>query len=313
MALDGEVIKETFYIAKKPKVIPSPNIPETTLKSCCGACSFRVLANQQNFSDDLSNDRTGFLWWFPDSVSSASLKLQRFDSVSGDYRDLADLNSTTYGLNYPFAFFVNDSNEKFIGYQINWGKVLATNGEGSYKVKCTYSGLFGDGVYISDEYCMHEYSPARADNSVKIEYYLNGILGINEDDLGKRDYGNINWYNSLRLKGVFSYIRSEYQNDYTQYNNGNRPWIKDEQEPEYNLLLKPMCWNFHELMRTDVLQADEILITDYNSNNFKNFIQKSVQKTSEYKPNFFLKRNLQASITNLTFRQAINNLKKRRC
>ncbi len=318
MPLDGECIKDTFYlIASNPvPVAPVLELPGPTLKTCCGACSYKVLADMID-PFEYNNDRNGFLFWFQDVVSSATLTLTRFDHTTGTYQDVKVLNDTSLGTLYDYGFFTNDKNEHFIGYQLEWRLVLLGYGEGSYKVRCDFTSIIGNGFTLSDEYCLSKYSPAAADNSVRIEYWLRGILGMNADDPNYRDYGDIlppdGWYNQVRLKGVFSFTESKYEKDYTLYNSGARQWTKDEQEPEWNLLLKPMCWNFHELMRTDVLQADQILITDYNSNNFARWIKKDVQPVSGYKPNFFLKQSLLASVTSLTFRQRYNNLKKRRC
>lgn len=318
--MDGTAIKEIFYlIPKEPFGGTTPTIPLPKLRSfeCCDTKSWKVLADI-NSPDEFTNDVTSFHWWMDDVVDSATMILTKFSEDLGDYDEIATLNNNDLGAYYSLGSYVNGFNEKFIGYQLEWRKVLIAHGSGSYKIKLNASSAIGNtGQLISDEYCMKQYTPERANGTVKIEYYLNGIFGKNDNDYGRRDYsdktkGLINWYNSLRLNGIFSYVKSTYQDDYTRYNNGSRQWVKSEQEPEYKLILKPHNWKVHEIMRTDVLQADEILITDYNSKNFAKWIQKSVQKTSEYPPKFHLNQSQNASVE-LTFRQAINNNKRSRC
>lgn len=310
MPLDGESQKEDFYlIPRARRVGVNPDLPPVK-KMCCGTCAYKPLAD---LIDDsfLKNDVNGVLQWFEADVTAVTMKLLKWDEATQTFADTADLDDNTYGTFYPFGFFVNSFGQTFIGYQIAWRNVLSEFGEGSYQVRFNASSFLGDYALLSDEYCLHTYTPHRANNTVKIEYYMNGIMGVNEDDLDRRDYGLINWYNSIRLRGVFYYKESTYKHEYTAFNNGERPWTEDEQEPGYILELRPMCWNFHELMRTDVLQAESRFITDYNKDNYKNYVQKSVQKTSGYPPNFFINQSKLASVE-LTFRQSANNLKKRR-
>jgi hypothetical protein len=61
------------------------------------------------------------------------------------------------------------------------------------------------------------------------------------------------------------------------------------------------------LLRTNVLQSDDIFITDYNSNNIDIYKKKHVELRSGYPPNWFIKQSQKASIS-LEFDQKINNL-----
>ena len=111
---------------------------------------------------------------------------------------------------------------------------------------------------------------------------------------------------------IFGFPVSTYEQDLIQYQNGQRLYVEDEQEPEYVLKLVPTAAFIHTIMRTDVMQADTTLITDYNANNPELWVQKAVKKNSEYAPNWNKLTNKLASVE-VKFIQEFNNLKKLRC
>jgi hypothetical protein len=308
MPLDGECIKETFYLIKdnpNPIINTLPLLSSTT-NECCGAFSFKVLADTTD-ANEFKNDKTDFLWWFSDFVTDAEIELKKFNGST--YETVTDLNNNDYGVFLPYGSFINASSEKFVGYTLDWRNVIADFDTGSYKLLLTINSPLGQTEILTDEYCVQNFTEQRANNTIKLEYYLNGIMGVNNDDLKKRDYGNLNRYNSIRLPGWFGFPNSKYTKDYTVYNNGSRQWVQDEQEQEFVMQIKNVSAKVHELMRTDILQADQILVTDYNKNNAQQWIKKSVQITSDYPPEWKLLQSKLAPVK-LTFRSAVNNLKK---
>jgi hypothetical protein len=314
MALDGEAYYELFFFigSTQKKSVISPALPSNPLRECCGDFSYKVLADK-NSTDELKNDKTGFLFYFPSFITGATMILQKYDN--GGYADFVTLNNNDYGTLYDFGFFTNSQNENFIGYQLEWKKIIDDEdlSEGSYRIVCIPDVPFGTGDNITtDEYCLKQYTVDRAEGTVRIEYYLNGILGIIEDDTAKKDLGDINWYNAIRVNGYFGFSTATYETEYVQYNNGQRQYITDEQEPEYTLKLKMQPNFIHELMRVDIMQADKILITDYNIKNPSRYNQKAVIKNSAYEPDWKKLQNRLANVE-VKFRQEYNNLKKLRC
>lgn len=311
MAVDGEATTQRVYlIGTDPKPIDTTiAVPASQLKDCCGAFSVKVLADLSD-DDEFKNDRTGLLWWFSDIISTATMELLKWDG--SDYTAVDDLDNNDNGIYYALGFFVNDAGEKFVGYQIDWRKVLDSFDAGSYKVKLTVTPLVGsEFTILTSEYCLKAYSETLANKTIKIEYYLNGIMGVNETDDIIRDYGTLNWYNSLRLPGWFGFPKSNYSKDYVIYDNGSRQWVKDEQEQEFAMVIKRIPNILHEIMRTDVMQADTILVTDYNANNPGTFIQKSIQLTGDYAPQWHIMQSKLAGV-DLKFRLGTNNLRKNR-
>ena len=310
LSIKGEAINQEFFLIPKnpiPEII-TPPVPHITT-DCCSAFSLFALADVDS-DEELRNDVSGFLFWFSDAIATAEMKLQKWNGSA--WVNIATLTDNTYGIFYAFEFFVNDAGEKFIGYQLNWKDVLTINGEASYRIKCNVTDVFsGTGAEYSNNYCLLQFTNGRADKTVKIEYYLSGQLGMTDDKL-VRDLGELNWYNSIRLYGFFGFPSSTYESDYIQYSNGQKVWVEDSQEAEYTLKLNPVASFAHDLMRTDVLQADRVEITDYNSKNPHTFVKKAVIKNSDYSPKWNKMQNQLASVE-VKFIQEYNNNQKLRC
>jgi hypothetical protein len=311
MAFDGECITELFYlIADDPtpatSTLPIPN-PRT--KDCCDDFLLKVFGDI-NDADSFKNDVSGFLYVFKDVITTATLKLQK--KTSCDYTDVVTLTNNDYGINYALGFYVNDNNENYRGYQLYWRNVLIFHGPGEYRILVEYtSSVGGSATIASANYKLMPFSANRVNQTVKIEYWRNGQMGLSDNDKRTIDYATLNWYNSIRIPGFFGDIKSDYTDEKVIYENGQRLWVKDEQEPELTLSTKALPGFVHEFIRTDVLQADEIAITDYNSNNPNTYIQKLVHRSSSYAPDWH--RGTRLASVKVNFKQAYNNLKKRRC
>lgn len=316
MAFDGECIMQLFtLITNSPALIGQPNggvvldLPASTNR-CCSNFKFNVIADAAS-EDAFKNDSNGFLYAFPPVITGASLFLQK------DGEDIETLDDDDFGINYAFGFFTNSNGDKYRGYQLSWKKVMDEYGPGCYRVRIFHEDSFeNDYTFYSDTFILKQYSPGIADGTVKIEYYLNYLIGDNADDKAIRDFGGEgmeleNWYNALRLPGWFGYPVSEYEEDVTRYTNGLEVAYKNNQKPELTLQLKLVPAAIHNLMRTDVLQADTVLITDYNSVNAEAWIQKQVRRSSGYAPKWTPGSKL--APVEVKFIQAYNNLFRRRC
>jgi hypothetical protein len=296
--------KYARLIPVNPVDIIEPIIPSKDM-NCCSDFVWRVLADA-NSNDEFKNDKNTFYWWFnAESITFADLTL--VNNLGDEYL----LNSNTdYGTPKDYGFYTNAQNEVFVGYEIDWKKVIDNLGEAIYYIKCDTETIFGDKITLySRNYCLKQYSADRADKTVRVEYWLNGILGISENDSKIKDFGELNIYNSHRFDGYFIYSESQYKDDYIIYNNGQRKYVEDEQEPEYTLSLKPIPAFKHDILRTDILQADEIQITDYNSRNIQEYIKKKVKKSGSYNPKYYPMQSKLASVE-LKFKQEFNNLRK---
>jgi hypothetical protein len=307
----GQRFFKLFYLIPENPVPDTPelDLPTDSLFNCCGDFSFKVLANTAS-NDEHQNDVTGFLWWFNSVVDVADLTLWKYQN--GAYAQVAAFTDDTYGTNYAYGFYENNQSEKFVGYQLAWKEVLNAFGEGSYKVKCAVElGYGGTSTLESQEYCLKTYTAARANGTVKVEYYLNGIIGDISNDKKKVDLGTLNWYNAMRLRGYFGFPSSTYKNEYIRYQPGNEVWVESDQDQEFEMKILYTFPYVHRVFRTNVMQADQIFITDYNKNNETQYVQKEVIPASEYKPTWYKLKSKLASVE-LKFKPAYNNNKKLR-
>lgn len=297
-------------IAENPlPEIPVLNLPANTLFKCCGQQALKVLATTANNSE-FENDVNGPVWWFDPVVSGAVLTLWKFSN--GAYSQVALLNDGTYGTAYLYGFFTNIEGEKFVGYQVEWKKVLTLLGEGSYIIKCNVTLSYGGGgILESNEFCLKTYLPHRANGTIRLEYYLNSITADVDFDYKRKNFGELNWYNSMRLPGVFGYPGYEYETVNTIYNNGEQPNVEDDMQTEYILNFKQLPFWAHNVLKTDFMMSEKMLVTDYNANNNSGFVKKRVIKKSGWQPKWAILKSDIAPVE-LKFNPYFNNDKKLR-
>lgn len=315
--MSGNAFYNTFkLIAKNPlQETPALDLPESTVKDCCEDFDFDVLADDTN--DETKNDINGFLWWFDPVVSTAALSLWKHDPTqpgadSEGFYQVALLNDSTYGTAYAYGFFTNDQGEKFVGYQIEWSKVLDEEGEGTYKVKCIVTLSYGGtGTIESYKYCLKTYTPSRADGTVRLEYYLSGVTGDVNDTTKIKDFGDLNWYNSMRLPGWFGFLQPTHKEEFIKYNSGELKFVESEQEEEYELQIKQRPMNVHRTIKTDFIQADQKFITDYNKNNVESIVRLQVNLSGAYTIEYAKLRSKLAP-AKAKFKPAFNNFRKLR-
>ncbi len=312
MAVDADGIfgKDIFFLVAENPVPPTPNtnLPEDVEFDCCNDFTYKVYANDSGL--DYENDKKDFLFVLNTMFGSAEMNLEKFNTESGEWESIATLANDDLGTFHQFGFYINQKNESYIGYLLDFALVLDNSGVGSYRVKCTATLVTSGTVDLyTDVYCLSTFNPDIVDGSVRLEYYRNGFMGDEENDEKVMEYGNLNWYGQTRIPGFFSYENDEGTKETIRYQNGQENWTKDEKTLNWILRTKQLFWNAHKLIKTDILQADNILITDYNSLNFGTFIKKKVKAIPGYKPEFnYLKTKL-ASVE-IKFTNEFNNFKK---
>jgi hypothetical protein len=302
MAL-GECIKQNFILlAENPTgTQPELTLPNPSTYDCC--FEIKVFASLLS-GDYYVNDKTSFLYQFSDAFTFAEFTLQQFNGI---WQDLTVLNNDDYGTFYPFQFY-----KYHIGYLIEWKKVLQLHGEGSYRVKLVANSILGSQTYYSQEYCLENYTPEKAASTIRIDYWLNGFIGENQKDNKIRDFGELDWFNQIRLEGALSYISSAYEREFVQYQNGIREWIANKQEPKYKLIIKPIPYYIADILRTDIMQADRVSITQYNPNAYMPIIDKFLIPDSDFEPRIHINQSKMAGVE-IDFKQFINNLNKKKC
>jgi hypothetical protein len=219
--------------------------------------------------------------------------------------------SSTYGVDYLFGF-QTVNNQKYVGYKIEWHKVLTLHGAGIYKVELAVTdGVLGNVSIFSFDFKLCEYRADRAEMTIRLQWYQNGLIGSLSDDKLTVNYLNLNWVNQIRLSGYFGYPTADYTKEEIQYQNGVREWTFDEQEPIYILETKRIPAQLHNLFRISIMQSDRCTITDYNSRNAEKYVDKEIMFQTEYKPVWKPLISKLAPVK-LEVRQRYNNYKKHR-
>jgi len=305
----GQSIGQRFYMLRDNPVGATPLEFDSTNNDCCFVLP--VLA-ETIYSNDLYNDFTSAIFFWNTSFTTAVLKLQKYEN--GAWGDVATLSGSTYGTAYAFGFWYNMYNQNAIGYKLQWKLVLAALGEGNYRFKCSSTPLFGaaEQIKYSFEYCLKAYTPYRADGTVRIDWKLNGNLGDIEDDTLKRDFGTLDWLNSIRLSdSMFGFDKSPtHEKEYVKYQNGNMKWLNDSQVEEYILKTGRFPNELHRFIKLDILQADEIKVTDYNIDNPTKHMERLVSWNGGYEPNWAFGTLL--APVEISFQQAYQNFNHKR-
>lgn len=304
MALSGEAYKKTFTVIKQ-------GIPENPtlsyLDSISRRCCFKlpVVADEAS-SDDYKNDSTSFFFGYSDIVNDADLHL-----FNGDDEDLGSLFGSGYGTEYAYGFH-EDGGKTYIGYLINWKNVLDDIGEGKYYVKCI-ADLITGGTYeeTSFTYCLYQFAAYRVEWTVRIDFYHNGLIGNRDIDTDFVSYKDLNWFNSIRIpNAIILDETSEYEIEEVQYTNGQYEDARNEQTVLYRIEVASVPNWLHRYLKIDVLQSDNMYVTDYSTNNpLKPFVNKNLKMRGNYTPNWI--EMAQQSSVNVQLTPKFNNLRKK--
>lgn len=303
----GHAIKENFVLIKEnpnPTALPSLSVATS---ECC--VFLNVLA-ETSYTNDLYNDKTDFTKFFNNGFASAVIVLEKYTTA---WNTVATLNNNTYGTFSAFGFYDTIYTEKAIGFLLDWRLVKAAFGEGVYRMKCTGTTLLSTTVdKYSFEFNLLTYTQDRADNTVRVEAWLNGNIGDPEDDTKKRDFGTINRYTQFRIPGAkFGFDEANVERKFIKYQTGKKIWTEDLEWDTYTLRTNLLSYEVRRFIKYDLMKGSEIRITDYNTVNSSEHINRYVIPNGTIKTNYndFIKN---ASLE-IKFDQYYQNNEKKRC
>jgi hypothetical protein len=305
--MNGQAIKQDIFVLR-------PALPETpTMQQAPNptGCEFHLPALAEfEPSDDHFNDKHSVIWFFDDLFSDVKIYLQK--RTGGVWADVDELTDDTYGTMYEFGFFVNKFSESAIGYLIEWTKVLNEEGPGLYRVRVTGTKAIGSFTdQYSFEFDLKVYNSYRADRTVRVEWYRNGVLGNRLKDEKVDDYGTLNWYNQIRIpNSIFGFDQSELTEEYVRYPNGSNVWLGDSQVEELTWNIYALPNYVHRFIQVDVMQAGKQKFTDYNKLAPTATVDREVVPTSGYKPEWMV-GTINANVT-VTFKPYFENLTHKR-
>lgn len=235
---------------------------------------------------------------------------------------LAVIHDNTYGRFFAYGKshdfmdqdFVDDWGKKYTGLQLEWRKVLQLHGPGRYQIVIARTDVFDTVTNECDPrtFCLKAYHCNLTDSTVRVEVINEGLRGSLFDPTVQIDFAD-GWYNQFRLKGTLLYRGSSYVKEYSQYGdksyNRFKPII-NEQQPKYVLCLRPVPGWMDWILSTDILQADEIVLTDYTLRNRHVLINVPVINDGDITPRDNKLANLHSDVE-ISFLHGQNNLRKR--
>lgn len=285
------------------------------------ACVFSlpVLADPGDPTNTLNNDKSEIYFYGNIAISSIVIILQRFSK--GVFSDIETIIDNSYGRFFEYGKspdfsgnnFTDDYGKKYTGMFIDWLLVYNDYGAGRYRIKVVQTDIFSGvtTIYSKSEYCLKKYNCHFTEGTIRIETFNQGLRGTLDDMVNQIDYST-GWNGMIRFRGTFKQLEPVYNKEYNQYgdadNNAFRPII-DEQIPKYKLQIKPVPGWVDWYASTNILQADRILITDYNSKSRHSFIQVPVKDGVMKIVNEEYKNPL--AVIEIEFAFGQNNLRKR--
>lgn len=206
-----------------------------------------------------------------------------FELLDGACNVLAVLDDNTYGIFFPKGFAPGNDffQQQYIGFRVQWRKVLDAFGAGLYQIRITtnWKEIVKTEKVLSCLFDLCQYTDERADETVRIETIQNGkIISESLDFLG------LNWRQQYRIKGFFGHKqRSIVQDSYLNKSRTEKQ-IQDTLIHDYMLepyLLNP-CLRF---LIDQIMLANDVIINDYNldnTDNLKNISCVPVSVETEY-------------------------------
>lgn len=313
MAFDGECKTQLFFLISEntnPSTSSLPLAVSRFDRCCLETLSVMTALADASDADTFKNDYHRPVFPFDDSISATVMTLEKYDGANWNL--VATLNNNALGTYYAFGYETNEQGQIFTSYHLDWRAVLIAHSVGRYRIKCVATTFTGTIEVLDHEYQLKRFSEREANKTVKIEWANSGKFGDFANDEKIKDYGNQSIQDMMRLPGYFGMTSGNYEEERNKYNNGQRKYVKDEQEPEYTLKLRMVSGLIHEIMRVEVMMSNSISITDYNTDNPLSYIQKRVYKSSSYAPEWLIYKSKLANVE-LKFKQEFNRLKKLRC
>ena len=277
----GEVFTQDLKVLEVIDFTP-PEIPKdpNPFKKCC--YDLEVFADIVNPTDEFKNDFSAPLEIFPLQYA-VTMKLEKL--IDGVWTSQATLTNDTFGTYYALGFETKN-NKNYVGYRIDWVKVLDDGasgfGAGKYRINFETSS----GSLYSNEYCLEQFTLIRANNTVRFGYNWNSLIG-DENQTKTRDFVGLDWDNQVRLRDAkFGDKSAAFELDDVRYQSGELRTVSKSFKEKYTLLLKKLPTEIFNLFLYDILLADRILISDYNASNYENYVEHSVEIEGGIEPNY---------------------------
>lgn len=245
-------------------------------------CCFILQALADTATDEaIKND----FWRFHKGyeISTTDVDMFLIDPLDSTFSPIA-LTDDTYGTFYEFGYFTDGVGRSYVSYELDFKKVLTVLGEGTYQIKTVESMIVGADLNTFDfAFCVAQYTAKRADGTIRLQFLNTGTITDRFDEGETVSFPN-GFNSQLRVGGFFGKDSSEYVVERTKYNNKKLIDISNKRLPKYSLSIRQVPQDVHDFVSINVLQSEQIEVSDYNRNNSKRHINTAVSNPGAYNP-----------------------------
>lgn len=235
--------------------IPKPEPPNRGFKECCYT---NVVLADLSSTDSYKNDFSSV--YFKRQTPNDSITYELVGASTG----VTALVDGVHGIELAFGNTAQPDLSYFI---VEWRKVLIQLGEDQYTIRKTVTIGGVPVVQLSNTYDLKQFSVQRADNTVRIDCNVDGLLVRENVNLKGTGYKN-----SIRIQGYFGDRQNNFeQNNVVFSDKGGQPYysqqitISNDYEYTFQAYQIPEC--ISRVLNNEVLMGNELFISDYNKNN----------------------------------------------
>jgi len=271
------------------------DLPEFNTIECC--FKLTVLADT-NGTDNNKNDKSSAFFQKGIAVVSSALFLEK--EINGSWAEVATLDDNTLGTLHDYGFWAVPDQFSSIGFIIDWTLLMQSVdpnlGEGLYRIRCDHTTLTA--TIVSEYDCERNlllYTPERAEETIRFEYYLNGLHGNDYDRTTQVNYGDKisgneqGWFNQIRIGGFFGFETRDQEETFRQFKNKSKQQLTNTQTPKFTAFIDVKYLNMdahYKLMK--MYQSSFAYVTDYNQGyNPEVFIDFAIILKGGYEPEYF--------------------------
>lgn len=278
MASRGDVQEQIFFATST--ALPVSNVPDLPegLKECC--YELLILVDTDALTDPLRNDQTSYFKFYPQSFTAATFEIQKCEG--GVFVTKHTISDNTYGTFKDYEEEVKNNLNYISIKNILWSAVKASFGVGEYRIQAGALDLFGNVIVdYSFTYNVTNYTDEAADNTVFIKIHNEGLLGdINKSNKERFVFPD-EWQDGIRIRGLFEGAGSDYEEEHTRLNDGFEQYTEHRQVPKYLLLVDRAPQSILNFLRNEVLMANRIFMTNYNTNS-DCYVEEEVRRSGSF-------------------------------
>lgn len=252
LANSNPIVNQLFMATKidSQSIIDVPGATPVDFCYCDIECLYEELALAKIGGTGRQNDKTSFL--FTKLIAADTITFKLFKSGT----EIATITDNTYG-----EFFAAGTlaNALYVGFIVDWEKVLTVEGAGLYEIKAETTIIGESKTFTSHKYRLIPYSDLAANGTIRIKAIQNGNIESNQ-----LDYTGLEWEQMIRIKGKFFGKTPSLESD--RYLDGQRKLsqIQDQINNSYTLETRLLPSEVANKIIYDLFLSNRIFVTDYN-------------------------------------------------